>query len=171
VAVDGRSNDKVPFGGDATGPNPTDRAKLGTKRSLQTDGMGVPIGLAIAGANRNDFKMVKSTMESVPVRRPSSRRIHQHLCLDKGYDYVDVYDLTSVRGYESHIAQRVNSPVERKRTPGRRKPRRWVVERTHSWMNRYRRLLVRWEKKGVNYLGFVHFVCGIIAFRAAGVYG
>ena len=51
------------------------------------------------------------------------------------------------------------------------KARRWVVERAHSWMNRFRRLLVRWEKKPENYLAFLHFACGLIAFRAAGLFG
>jgi putative transposase len=54
--------------------------------------------------------------------------------------------------------------------PGYR-ARRWVVERTHSWMNRFRRLLVRWEKKVDNYLAMVHFACAFISFRAAGVFG
>ena len=51
--------------GEKTGPNPTDRAKCGTKRSLLTDAAGVPIGLAIAGANRNDFKLFAETVRSV----------------------------------------------------------------------------------------------------------
>lgn len=133
--------------------------------------MGVPIGVCIAGANRNDFKLTTATIESMPVKRPSAQHGRQNLCLDKGFDYLEVYRLVKRRRYEGHISQRSNSPVERKRTPGRRKPRRWPVERTHSWMNRYRRMLIRWEKRDDNYLGLVHFVCGIIAFRAAGVYG
>ena len=50
-------------------------------------------------------------------------------------------------------------------------PRRWVVERTHSWFNRYRRILIRWEKKPRNYLALLHFTSAIIAFRVAGVLG
>ena len=160
---------KAPLGGPATGPNPTDRAKRGTKRSLQTDGDGVPIGIAIEGANCNDHKMLEATLASTPVRRPSTRRVRQHLPLDKGYDYPEVHALAQKRGYEPHIARRKNSGTKRTRSAGRRKPRRWVVERTHGWMNRYRRILVRWEKRDANYLGLLCFVCAIIAFRAAGV--
>lgn len=171
MASRGRGDDKGPSGGGATGPNPTDRAKSGTKRSLQTDAAGVPIGVAVAGANCNDHKMLKATMESTPVDRPGGRRVRQHILLDKGYDYVEIYEMIEDEGYEGHVAQRINSPVERKRSPGRRRARRWVVERTHSWMNRFRRLLIRWEKRVENYVALVHFACAIIAFRAAGVFG
>lgn len=160
---------KAPLGGTATGPNPTDRAKRGTKRSLQTDAAGVPIGIALDGANRNDHKMFAETVASTPVARPSTKRVRQHVPLDKGYDYPDVHRLLKRRGFESHISPRAKTKFHRTRQPGRRKARRWVVERTHSWMNRYRRLLVRWEKRDSNYLGFLHFVCAILAFRAAGV--
>lgn len=160
---------KAPLGGPATGPNPTDRAKLGTKRSLQTDAAGVPIGLVLDGANRNDHKLLEATIKSTPVRRPSTRRLRQHLPLDKGYDYPDTHGLVKRLGFESHIALKINSSTKRVRTGGRRKPRRWVVERTHGWMNRYRRILVRWEKRDTNYFGLLCFVCAIIAYRAAGV--
>lgn len=160
---------KAPLGGKGTGPNPTDRAKRGTKRSLQTDADGVPIGIVIDGANRNDHLLLEETLASTPVRKPSTRRVSQHLPLDKGYDYQNCHDVAARKGYEPHIAQRSNSGTARTRSAGRRKPRRWVVERTHSWMNRYRRLLVRWEKRDTNYLGLICFVCAIIAFRAAGV--
>ena len=59
---------------------------------------------------------------------------------------------------------------EKAAIPGYR-ARRWVVERTHSWLNRFRRLLVRWEKEVANYLGMVHLACAWITFRAAGVIG
>ena len=52
-----------------------------------------------------------------------------------------------------------------------KKARRWVVERTHSWMNRFRRILIRWEKKPENYIAMLHFACALIAFRAAGLFG
>lgn len=160
---------KAPLGGVATGPNPTDRAKLGTKRSLQTDAAGVPIGLVVDGANRNDHKLLEATIKSTRVRRPSTKRMRQHLPLDKGYDYPDTHALVDRLGFENHIALKVNSSAKRVRTGGRRKPRRWVVERTHGWMNRFRRILVRWEKRDTNYVGLLCFVCAIIAFRAAGV--
>lgn len=69
--------------GDHVGPNPTDRGKAGTKRSLLVDGDGSPLGVVVAGANVNDFKLLQATIESIVVERPACE---QHLCLDKGYD-------------------------------------------------------------------------------------
>ena len=126
----------------------------------------------MSGANRNDYKLLEATIASTPVERPDPSKLIQNMLLDKGYDYMDVYNFIEEEGYEGHVAQRKNSPLPpRKRKPGRKKARRWVVERTHSWMNRFRRILTRWEKKIANYIGLLHFVCGIIAFRAIGVLG
>ena len=153
------------------GPNPTDRAKSGVKRSLLTEADGVPIGLAVDGANRNDFKMMKATLESIPVQRPKpSRKNPQGLCLDKGYDYDEVRDLAQEFWYTAHIRARGEEAQAIKHEAGF-KARRWVVERTHSWMNRFRRILTRWEKKAENYLGLLHLVCAIITYRCAGLFG
>jgi putative transposase len=65
---------KAPLGGEKTGPNPTDRAKCGVNRSLLTDAYGVPLGLAGAGANRHDMKLVKQTVNSLVVKRPRPAR-------------------------------------------------------------------------------------------------
>jgi putative transposase len=82
---------KAPLGGQATGKNPTDRAKIGTKRSLLTDGQGVPLGIEVSGANTHDKRMVEATLECIPTERPeSTKRNPQNMCLDKGYDYPDV---------------------------------------------------------------------------------
>ena len=117
----------------------------------------MPIGLALDGANRNDFKMVRATLESIPVRRPEpTPGAPQGLCLDKGYDYDEVRDLVKEFGYTAHIRARGEEAQAIKHEAGF-KARRWVVERTHSWMNRFRRVLVRWEKMAENYLGMLHF--------------
>ncbi len=138
------------------------------KRSLLTEGHGVPIGLAIEGANRHDMKLVRPTIESIVIERPKPSEAHpQGMCLDKGYDYDDVRDLLREFGFTAHIRPRGEEANAIKREAGF-KARRWVVERSHSWMNRFRRLLVRWDKKPENYLAFLHFACGLIAFRAAG---
>ena len=157
--------------GKKCGPNPTDRAKDGVKRSLLTEADGVPIGLAIEGANRNDFKMTRATLESIPIKRPKpTRRKPQGLCLDKGYDYEEVRDLAREFWYTAHIRARGEEAQAIKHEAGF-KARRWVVERTHSWMNRFRRILTRWEKKAENYLGLLHLVCAIITYRCAGLFG
>ncbi len=165
-AMDGAMT-KAPLGGEATGPNPTDRAKSGVKRSLQTEGQGIPIGLAIAPANRNDHKMLEATLESRPLRPPKAAS--QHLCLDKGYDYDETREVLEANDLIAHIRSRGEEQREMERNRKRR-ARRWVVERTHSWMNRFRRLLVRWERKVANYLALAQFACAWITYRAAGLF-
>ena len=168
AAMDGAMT-KAPLGGDCTGPNPTDRAKSGTKRSLLTEARGIPIGLAVAGANRHDMKLVEATLASIPIARPEPTLDDpQNLCLDKGYDYVAVRETVAAYGYTAHIRARGEEATAKRDIPGYR-ARRWPVERTHSWMNRFRRLLIRWEKKIDNYLALLHFACAWIAFRVAGV--
>ncbi len=157
--------------GGNTGPNPTDRGKRGTKRSLLTDGCGVPLGVVVAGANRNDFKLARATLASIPIARPEpTAEAPQGLCLDKGYDFDEVRELVAEFGYTAHIRARGEETQALKREAGH-KARRWVVERTHSWMNRFRRILVRWEKKPENYLGLLHLVCALLTYRAAGLLG
>ena len=157
--------------GKKTGPNPTDRAKSGVKRSLLTEGQGVPVGLVVAGANRPDMKLVKATVDSVVVKRPRpTKKRPQGLCLDKGYDYAEVRETLKEFGFTAHIRARGEEAQAIKRQAGFR-ARRWVVERTHSWMNRFRRILIRWEKRAENYLGLLHLTCAIITYRCAGLLG
>jgi putative transposase len=153
------------------GKNPTDRGKLGTKRRLLTDGGGVPIGLAVEGANRHDCKMARETVESIPVVRPEpTPAAPQGLCLDKGYDYDAVRDLLAEFGFTAHIRARGEEAKALKQEAGFR-ARRWVVERTHSWLNRFRRVLIRWDKKVQNYLAFLHLACAYITYGQAGLLG
>jgi putative transposase len=159
------------WAGKKSGPNPTDRAKSGVKRSVLTEGHGVPIGLTIAGANRHDMKLVKETIESIVVKRPkATKKKKQNMCLDKGYDYEEVRDILNEFGFTAHIRSRGEEAQEIKKEAGKR-ARRWVVERTHSWLNRFRRILIRWDKKPEAYIAFLHFACALIAFRAAGLFG
>jgi putative transposase len=159
------------WAGKKTGANPTDRGKRGVKRSLLTEGHGVPLGMVVAGANRPDMRLVAPTLYSLVVERPEPTDEHpQGLCLDKGYDYEAVRATLAVFGFTAHITARGKVARARKRQAGV-KARRWVVERCQSWLNRFRRLLVRWDKKADNYLGFLHFACALIAFRAAGLFG
>ena len=157
-------------GGKKTGHNPTDRAKGGTKRSVLVDAIGVPLGVAIAGANVHDKWLVEPTLASIPIERPEpTAKTPQHLCLDKGYDYTDTRELVALNGYIGHIKARGEEVVLKKRKG--LKARRWVVERTHSWFNRFRRILIRWEKKPQNYLAMLHLACAYLAYRLAGILG
>ena len=132
------------------GKNPTDRGKIGAKRSLLTEGGGVPVGLAVEGANRRDFKMVRETLESIPVKRPApTPATPQGMCLDKGDDDDEVRDGLAAFGFTAHIRARGEEAKALQQDAGFR-ARRWVVERTHSWMNRFRRVLIRWDKNVCN---------------------
>jgi len=158
------------LGEKSTGPNPTDRRKTGTKRSLLVEAHGIPVGLVVAGANRHDMKLTKPTLESILIRKPRTKPLTpQNMCADKGYDFPEVRELLEDWGYTIHIPSR-GEARPRKRIPGYR-ARHWVVERTHSWMNRFRRLLIRWEKKAENYLAMLHLACAYITYHAARLFG
>jgi transposase len=127
--------------------------------------------VAVGGANRNDFKLARETIESIPVARPEpTAEDPQNLCLDKGYDYQEVRDLAEEFAFTGHIRARGEEAEAIKKEAGY-KARRWVVERTHSWMNRFRGILIRWNKKARNYIAMLHFAFAIIAYRASGLFG
>ena len=123
----------------------------------------MPIGLSISGANTHDQKLLFATLDSVPVPRPQRSRPRRHLCLDKGYDSDAIRRRVRRRGYVPHIRSRGEEQSE-KRMLGKR-AHRWVVERVASWLNRYRRILVRWEKKAANYEALLHLVFTHILWR------
>ena len=155
--------------GKKTGRNPTDRGKLGVKRSTLIDGRGVPLAVAVEGANVPDQTLVAATLDAIPVERPEpTPERPQHLCLDKGYAGEPVDRKVRKRGYTPHVPCKTNQIPKPKH---RGQSRRWKVERTHSWLNRARRLLIRWEKKVANYLGFLHLQFAIVALRNAKVLG
>jgi putative transposase len=162
---------KAPFAGTATGANPTDRGKQGTKRSLLTDGVGIPLALVGDGANRHDVKLLSATLDGLVISRPEpTPEQPQHFCLDAAYDSTPVSTELLARHYQPHVRSRREEQREKEFIPGYR-ARRWVVERTHSWLNRSRRLLVRWEKKVENYLAFLHLACAQLIFAKILVFG
>ena len=170
LVVDGWRNDEgTAFGLKKTGANPTDRGKQGVKRSLLTEAAGIPLALAIEGANRHDMKLVRSTLDHIMVERPvPTAEMPQGLCLDKGYDFDEVRAIVREFGFTAHIRARGEEAEAIKNEAGF-KARRWVVERTHSWMNRFRRILVRWEKLPETFIAMLHLACGIITWRATGL--
>jgi transposase len=162
---------KAPLGGKKTGPNPTDRGKLGTKRSVVTDARGLPLGFAVAGANVPDYKLLEETLDALPVQRPEALLDQAlNLCLDKGYDYDGPRQIAYDYNLTAHIRCRGEESKTLPDDPNY-KPRRWVVERVHSWINRFRRLLIRWEKKPENYEAMLQFACGIIVWEHAALLG
>ncbi len=162
---------KAPRGGKKVGKHPTDRGKSGTTRRVLTDGGGVPVGLAVEGANRHDFKMARATIASLPVERPApTPEPPQGMCLDKGDDVDEVRDLLAECGCTAHIRARGEEAHAIKQEAGYN-ARRWVVERTHRWMNRCRRVLIRWDKKVCHSLACLHLACASITYRQAGLLG
>jgi transposase len=94
----------------------------------------------------------------------------QGMCMDKGYDFDEVREIVNQFGFTAHIRSRGEEAKELKRD-ARTKARRWVVERTHSWMNRFRGILIRWNKKPQNYIAMLHFAFAVITYRCAGLIG
>jgi transposase len=130
----------------------------------------VPLAVAIDGANVPDQKLVAETLDAIPIERPEpTSQEPQNLCLDKGYCGEPVDREARARGYTPHVPAKANQPSKPQHRRG--KARRWKVERTHSWLNRARRLLIRWEKKVANYKGLLHLQFAIITLRVAGVLG
>jgi hypothetical protein len=116
--------------------------------------------LAVSGANRHDIKLAGPTLESIPIERPKpTRRKPQDMCMDKGYDFPEIDELVDEWGYTGHISRRGVDQSKRKRIPG------------YSWLNRFRRLLIRWEEKKKNYVAMIHFACAWITYQSAGLFG
>lgn len=154
------------FWGDFVGPNPTDRAKAGVKRSLLVEADGGPLSVVVAGANVPDFKLLEATLEAIVVERPlpTEQAPYEHLCLDKGYDKEAAREVVEGHNYIPHI-RRIGE--EKKDVAGRKRypARRWVVERTLGWLSKCRAILVRYEKKAANYLGLIKVACILLWYR------
>ena len=137
---------------------PPTGGKKGTKRSLVVESRGLPIGITVSGANTHDIKLLEATLQSIVTAHPEG----VNLCLDAGY--VGARPLVEAMGYVAHIRGRGEEKHERERDSPC-KARRWVVEVCHWWLNRFRKLLVRYEKKACNYLALLHFACAVIIWR------
>lgn len=123
------------------------------------DENSVPLAIFVSGANVHDLNGLEEMLASLKIERPGS--VGQvNLCLDAAYISVDTLGILSNENLVGHIRPR--QAEEHDKIIGK-KPRRWTVERSHSWFNRYRRLLVRWEKKLSPYLGLLHLAAAITA--------
>ena len=132
---------------------------------------GLPVGLAVVGANRNDMKLARETLASIPGARPAPTPARpQGLCLDKGYDFEEVRQIVAEFGFTAHIRSRGEEAQALKRE-AQAKARRWVVQRTRSWMNRFRGILIRWSKKAKNYIALLHLSFAFILYRRMGLFG
>jgi putative transposase len=151
-----------------TGSNPTDRGKAGTKRHLLTDAKGIPLSVVLSGANRHDSKMLRGMLEGIVIGVSIPLEDEQrHLALDRGYDTPQCRETAQQHALVAHIPKKATeqTPLPPPGHPERHPPRRWVVEVAHSWFNRFRRLLIRWDKNATHYLGFVQLAATLIIWR------
>jgi putative transposase len=157
----------APLGGDQTGPNPTDRAKSGSKRHIWVDQRGAPLSIQITAANAHDVTEIMNLLNQPIVPRPKTKYQVQHLCADKAYDSEEVRTKLRKRKITPHIRKREYGsnppppPLESEKHPARR----WVVERTLSWQNDFRSLRIRWAKKSSNWLALIYLACTLILWR------
>ncbi|CAG0936243.1 hypothetical protein TFLX_05109 [Thermoflexales bacterium] len=105
----GGGHGQAPLGGEKTGKNPTDRGKVGTKRSLLVDEQGMPLAIVVSGANISDGRLLDATLHAVPIERPAPAMTEQHLCLDKGYSGEPCARVAESAGYIVHVPDKANA--------------------------------------------------------------
>jgi putative transposase len=128
------------------------------------EGDGGPLGVAVAGANVHDAKLLEATIDAIVVDRPEPDEEKQNLCLDKGYDNPSGYTATLSGEYVPHIRRIGEEKLDRQRNKTK-KARRRVVQRTLAWLNRCRAILVRHAKKAANYLGLIQLACMLLWYK------
>lgn len=123
----------------------------------------MPLAIVISGANSHDVKLLEQTLDAIVIAHPATAvGTTQHLCADAGYAGKRAAAIMAERGYIPHVRSRGQEIVEKQ---DGKQARRWVVEVTFSWFNRFRKLLIRWEKKDQNYMALLQFACAIIVWR------
>jgi putative transposase len=136
---------------------------MGTKRSVLVEGHGLPLAVIVSGANVHDVRLLERTLDNLVIFRPApTEEYPQHLCLDAGY--IGHSEAVASRNYIPNIRPRGEEKLEMECNPDF-KARRWVVEVSHSFVNRFRKLLVRFEKTDNSYLGLIAFAFAIIVWR------
>lgn len=129
------------------------------------DGCGVPLSIVVTGANRHDVTQVQRVLEEVAIKRPNlPQRRNKHLCADAGYIGKAAEATMIEHGYIPHVVSRGKEAEKLKKDPSK-KARRWIVEVAHGWFNRFRKLLVRYEKLERSFLALHHLAASIITFR------
>jgi transposase len=153
------------WGEKENGRNPTDRGKPGLKDHVLTDGRGVPLSVVVTPANVNDDKRLQEVLDNLVVVRPLvSRQAPQHLALDAAFDNAAARGVVFANGYTGHIAPKAGRDPEAPLHPGG-KARRWVVEQAHALHDRFRRLVVNWEKTIASRYAFLCLASALMAYR------
>jgi transposase len=129
------------------------------------DERGAPLSFIVTGANRHDVSQLEAVLTGLVMKYPSPPlRRHKHLCADAAYVSEQAREVIERQGYIAHIRGRGQEQVELERKPNK-KARRWVVEVAHSWFNRFRKLLVRYEKLHRSLVALNQLAAAIIVFR------
>ncbi len=150
-------------GGDATGPNPTDRGRPGTKRHLATDRQGIPLAVLLTGANVHDSVPFEALIDAIPAiseKRGRPRQRPDKLHADKVYDHRRCRDACRRRSIAPRIARR---GIESAEKLGRY---RWVIERSFAWLNKFRRLAIRYQRRADIHYALTSLGCSPICLRA-----
>jgi len=150
------------FWGLLTGPNPTDRAKQGSKRHLICDGFGIPLAIKLTGANCHDSTQALPLLDAIPpLQGPRGRPRCRPDCMvgDRAYDAEHIRGALRARHILPLLARR---NTEHGSGLGQW---RWVVERTFAWLNQFRRLRVRYEKRADMHLAFLTLGCILICWK------
>jgi len=119
-------------------------------------------------APRHDVTQLELGLDEIIIDRPDPKKVEQNLYTDKGYTGEPALKIIEDRNYIAHVKTRGEEIFEKKANPGYR-ARRWVVKVSHSWSNRFRKILVCYEKLSDSYQALLHMTAAIIAFRKAGV--
>ena len=138
--------------------------KNGTKRHILVDERGVPLSIVVTGANRHDVTQVDEVLKN-RIRKPRGR-IKQHLCADAGYSGEKSEKTMRNYRYIPHIRPRCEEKIA---IQNGYKAKRWIVEVAHSWFNRFRKLLVRYEKSNSSFEALLHLAATIIIYRKLAV--
>jgi len=152
---------KAPGGGAKTAKNPFDKGKLATKKSIAVDAQGIPIALAIGTSCQHDSRLFRPTLEAID---PFIRRIYSTIHVDKAYDSKSVEVAIFNHYYLPNIARKKNRKLPMK-VKLKKSYHRWKVERTFSWINRFRGTFVRWIRLEKVYLQMLYYVLAVITLR------
>lgn len=154
-----------PLGGDEASRNPTDRGKQGSKLHLPVDRWGAPLAVVITGANRHDKAAALEVIAGIASERYTEV---QHLYADAAYDSADTREFVMREGYTPHIKTNRRCGGEAKYRgfgEATNPARRWVIERTLSWLTKRRGVRTRWAKKASNWLALIQLACAHILFN------
>jgi transposase len=156
-SIDG-SIKRAPGCSENAGKNPTDRARPGAKHMILTDRNGIPLAVTTIPANRSDMTELENTLINIAVKRPDPTEVVQNLCADKGFASEENRETASEWGYKHHIRPKGEGWIPIRKYSAKR----WVVERTHAWLNQYRGIHTRRIKCSATYHAMTLLVCSLV---------